>query len=239
MSNFTPTPKEHRFFSTMAVILVLVIVTGFSNTYLPKLIGHTVEVPRMIHVHAFVFACWLVFFLFQVTLILRGKIDLHRKLGPWGVVFSFMMLLVGCAAAVTVARLGHKGIPGAEFPDPEGFLLLNIMSLIVFSGLTLLGYLNRNNAAAHKRFMLMATAGGLTPPGVARLPLIAGIGPAIAVTALVIILAGPVYDLIRYRKIHWAYLVSLVLIVFSLPPVVLGLSGTSVWRQLAEMFMQL
>jgi hypothetical protein len=236
---FNPSPKEHVFFSTMAVIMVVVIIAGFSNTYLPKMLGNTIQLPRIIHYHALVFVLWLAFFLFQVTLILRKKIALHRKLGNWGVVFSIVLLVMGCATAVTVAKLGHKGIPGAMFPDVEGFLLLNINALIVFISLTLLGWFYRNNPVAHKRFMLMANAGGLTPPGVARLPFIAGSTPAIAIAALVFVFAGPVYDLIRYRKIHWSYIPSIILILFSLPPVVGALSSTTIWKQIAAWLMQL
>jgi len=239
MKSFTPSPKEHAFFSAMAVILVTAVLIGFSNTYLPKVVGDTVQLPGIIHLHAFVFVLWLAFFLFQVTLILRKKIALHTKLGNWGVMFSLVMLVVGCVAAVTAAKLGHKGIPGVEFPDAEGFLLLNLSALFVFVSLTVLGWLNRNNTVAHKRFMLLANVGGIAPPGVARLPFIAGSEAAIAIAVMILVLAGPVYDVIRYRKIHWAYLTGLIIILVSLPPVVLALNGTGIWKSIAGLLMHL
>lgn len=239
MKNFTPSPKEHVFFSSMAVVLVIVIVTGFSNTYLPKVLsGNSAAVPGIIHFHAVVFACWLAFFLFQVTLIIRGKVALHRKLGNYGVVFSLVMLLTGFAAGIAAAKAGHKGIPGVEFPDVEGFLLLNVNSIIVFVLLTGLGWWYRNDSPAHKRFMLMAHAGGLTPPGAARLPFVAGTA-AIAPVALVFVLAGPVYDLIKYRKLHWAYIPGIILPLLSIPPVAQLLASTAVWKQIAAWLMQL
>lgn len=238
MKNFTPSPKEHTFFNTMAVVMVAAIVTGFSSTYLPKVMGDTVQLPRIIHVHAFVFVLWLAFFLFQVTLVLRNKITLHTRLGKWGVMFSLIMLGVGCAASLEAAKLGHRGIPGAEFPNAEGFLLLNFSSLFVFVSLTLLGWINRHNAPAHKRFMLMANVGGIAPPGVARLPFLAGSTPAIAIAVMAFVLAGPVYDMIRYRKIHLAYLPAVLIVSIGLPPVVLALSGTSVWKELAGLLMR-
>ena len=219
----------------MAIIIVAVVIAGFSNTYLPKIVSTRAELPPIIHVHALVFVLWLAFFVFQVTLIVRKKITLHTRLGNWGVMFSLVMLVVGCAAAIAVAKLGHKGIPGVEFPDAGGFLLLNLSALVVFVSLTVLGWLNRNNFPAHKRFMLLATAGGLTPPGVARLPFIAGSTPAIAIVVLLLILAGPVYDLVSYRKIHWAYLCGIIVILLSLPPVVLALSGTVMWKEIADL----
>lgn len=174
MNKIIPSPKEHVFFSSMAIILAAVIVCGFSNTYLPKLLNNPVIVPEIVHLHALIFSLWLAFFVFQVTLILRKKYDLHRRLGSYGVLFSFAMGVVGCATAVEVAKLGHIGIPGVEFPDAEGFLLLNLTSLFSFVSLTVLGWLFRNNASMHKRFMLMANAGGLTPPLSHDYPLLQG-----------------------------------------------------------------
>lgn len=236
MKDFTPSAKEHVFFSTMAIVLVVVIVTGFSNTYLPKVVGSN-PVPGIIHFHAAVFALWLAFFVFQVTLILRGKVALHRKLGNWGVAFSLVMLLTGFAAGIEAAKQGHLGIPGVMFPTIEGFLLLNVNSIIVFVILTLLGWRYRNDSAAHKRFMLMANAGGLTPPGAARLPFVAGTA-AIAPVAIVFLLAGPVYDFIKYRKLHWAYIPCIILPLFSIPPVIQLLASTAVWKQIAGWLMQ-
>ncbi|MFN8278693.1 MAG: hypothetical protein U0V49_00265 [Saprospiraceae bacterium] len=238
MNKIIPSPKEHVFFSSMAIILAAVIVCGFSNTYLPKLLNNPVIVPEIVHLHALIFSLWLAFFVFQVTLILRKKYDLHRRLGSYGVLFSFAMGVVGCATAVEVAKLGHIGIPGVEFPDAEGFLLLNLTSLFSFVSLTVLGWLFRNNASMHKRFMLMANAGGLTPPAVARLPFIAGSTPAIAIVSLLLILAGPIYDLIRYRRIHWVYLCCIAIIILSLPPVVLALSGMNLWKEIASFLMR-
>lgn len=239
MKSFIPSPKEHIFFSSMTIILVVLILAGFSNTYLPKMGDTGIHLPRIVHFHSFVFVLWLGFFLYQVLLNIRKKIELHRRLGNWGVLFSMLMLVVGFATSIEVAKLGHKGIPGVEFPDSGGFLLLNLCSLLVFVSLTILGWLNRNNASTHKRFMLMANAGGLTPPGIARLPFIAGSTPAIALVVLGLILAGPVFDIIRYRKIHWAYLLSILIIIISLPPVVLALSKSTIWKVIAESLVQL
>lgn len=238
MNTFAPSQKEHVFFSTVTVIMVMEIVIGFSGSYLPKVIGRSVELPGIIHIHALVFALWLVFFLFQVTLVLRKKVALHMQLGNWGVLFTLVMLAVGCAAAIATAKLGHKGLPGVEFPGAEGFLFLNLSSLVVFISLTSLGWINRNNPIAHKRFMLMASIGGISPPGISRLPFIAGSTPAIAIAVLVLLFAGPAYDLIRYRRIHWAYLIALIITLVSLPPVILVLSATSAWQKIGEWLMQ-
>jgi hypothetical protein len=122
---------EHRFFGAMSVIAAVVIVTGFANTYGPKVLGGT-PVPAIIHVHAAVFVSWLVLFVAQTLLVLRGRIKLHQQVGAWGMALAGLMLVVGVMTAISSARLGHRGIPGVEYPDAEGFLLLNLSVTVIF-----------------------------------------------------------------------------------------------------------
>ena len=119
--------------------------------------------------HAAVFTGWLGLFIAQTTLVSRGRTDLHRKLGVAGVVFAALMLIVGVQASLTIARLGHRGIPGVESPDPAGFLLVNLNAIIGFSLLVAAGWVFRRRPQTHKRIMLLAMV-SLMPPGIARLP---------------------------------------------------------------------
>src|SRR4029077_7654079 len=130
------------------------------------------------------------------------------------------MVVIGAATAITVARLGHRGIPGVEFPDAAGFLLLNLGATAVFGTLVGAGWYFRRSAQTHKRLMLMATAGALMGPGIARLPFASGKPPVIGVLALAFLLAGPAYDLVTRRRVHPAYLWSGALALSSIPPVV-------------------
>jgi hypothetical protein len=154
------------------------------------------------------------------------------RLGQAGMVLAGLMLATGLAAAIDSARGGHKGIPGVEFPTSDGFLLLNVASVCVFSALVAAGWLWRRRPQAHKRLMLAATVAGLMPPGISRLPGVAGHDGAIAGLAVAFLLVGPVYDLATRGRIHRAY-AALLLAVLIVPPVVLQLSGTEAWHAVA------
>src|SRR4051812_15594957 len=171
---FQTRPADHRFFSIMSVVTSVTIVAGFWNTYLPKILSGTPALPPIIHVHAVIFTSWLAFYVMQTTLVLNGKTALHRRLGIAGVVLAALMLVIGTATAITVTRLGHRGIPGVEFPDPAGFLLLNLNAVLVFAVLVAAGWYFRRSAQTHKRLMLMATMSGLVGPGASRLPFTSG-----------------------------------------------------------------
>jgi FtsH-binding integral membrane protein len=231
---FQTLPGDHRFFSLMAIATSATIVAGFANTYVPKVVTGAPVLPPIIHLHAVVFTSWLVLFVAQTTLVLSGRTAVHRRLGVAGVVLAALMLVVGTATAIAVARLGHRGIPGVEFPDAEGFLLLNVGAVVVFATLVGAGWYFRRNLHLHKRLMLMATVGGLLGPGVSRLPVASGRPPVIGMLVLAFLLAGPVYDLVTRRRVHPAYLWSGLLALGTIPPVVAQLSATAGWQNIAS-----
>jgi hypothetical protein len=236
MSHFPSHPADRSFYSTMSVVAVAVIVTGFANTYGPKVLTGSSPISPVIHLHAALFASWLALFIAQAFLVARGHVQAHVRLGTAGLALAGLMLASGLVAATESARAGHKGIPGVEFPTREGFLLLNVASVCVFTALVAAGWWWRRRPQAHKRLMLGATVAGLMPPGISRLPGVSGHDAAIAGLAVAFLLVGPAYDLATRRRVHpaWAGLLLAVLIV---PPVVLQLSGTGAWRAVAALLM--
>jgi hypothetical protein len=192
----------------------------------------------IVHLHAVVFTGWLAVFVAQTTLVLSGRTAVHRRLGIAGVVLAAVMLVVGTTTAIAVARVGHRGIPGVEFPDAEGFLLLNLGAIIVFAVLVGAGWYFRRNPQTHKRLMLMATAGALVGPGVSRLSFASGRPPVIGIMALAFLLAGPVYDLVTRRRVHQAYLWGGLLTIAVSPPVVAQVAATIAWHRLASVLLR-
>lgn len=215
------------------MVAAAAIAGGFGSTYGPKVV-HGTPVPWIIHLHAVVFASWLAVFIAQTTLVLAGRTDVHRRLGVAAMVLAALMLVVGVATAISAARLGHRGIPGVEFPDVEGFLLLNINATLVFAILVAAGWYFRRNSQTHKRLMVMAVAGGLVGPGVGRLPFASGNTPVIGALVMLFLLAGPLYDLVTRRRVHLAYVCSFLLAVTAIPPVVEQLASTAAWHRLAS-----
>jgi hypothetical protein len=224
---FPAHPADHRFFSTMAILSSLVIVTGFASKYFP----HFSTVPTIIHVHAAVFAGWLAITIVQTTLVRIGNTRLHRTLGTLFVLYAAAMCAVGIETALASARAGHRGIPGVEFPDVAGFLLLNINAVLVFGTLVALGWSARQRPQTHKRIMLLAMV-SLMGPGVARLPFVAGHPPAVIGVSLSFLLAGPIYDWVTRRRLHPAWAWALVTFIGA-PPLVMALSSTAAWHRVA------
>ena len=222
----------------MAIVSSLTIVAGFFSTYGPKVMTGQPAVPTIIHVHAVIFSMWLIVFVAQTALVLGGRTDIHRRLGATSMLLAALMTVVGVWTAVTAARLGHRGIPGVEFPDVEGFLLLNVTSTVVFAVLVAAGWYFRRNAQTHKRLMLMAVTGALVGPGASRLPFVSGNTPAIGMLVLAFVFAGPTYDFVTRRRIHPAYIWGVLVSFLIVPPVVALLSATAVWHRIAALLMR-
>lgn len=209
----------------MSILTTGVILLGFLNTYGRRLWVAQEPVSPVIHVHAFLFTTWLFVFIAQCVFASRRKMALHVKLGSAGIILAGMMLFAALAAALESLRQGHLGIPGVLFPSKEGFFLLNMNSALIFTILTFAAWTQRHQPETHKRWMLMATVAGLAPPGISRLPLIAGHTPLVALTVIAFVSAGPIHDWLTTGRVHRAYLYSLPLVVLILPPVVAALAS--------------
>jgi hypothetical protein len=233
-SKFPAAPADHRFFTTMSIVCSVLILAGFASRYVPHLASE--ELPTIIHVHAAVFTGWLVLFIVQTNLARVRRISLHRTLGTASVGLALLMVGVGVEASLAVTRAGHLGIPGVMFPDPAGFLLLNLVAVAIFAVLFAAGWALRRNPQAHKRAMLMATV-GLAPPGIARLPGVYGHIPLVIVIQLLLILAGPAYDWATRRRVHPVYVWGALVILLPGPPAVAKLAATDAWHRIASMLL--
>ena len=222
---------EHRFYGTMAIVAAILTVGGFASVYFPHVAAGTV--PPIIHLHALLFTAWLALFIVQTRLVAARRIAAHRSLGTAGMFLAFAMVIAGLVTATTSARAGHTGIPGVMFPDPAGFLLLNLVAVLAFTILVTLGWAYRRRSQAHKRLMLMATVVALMPPGLSRLPLVRGNQPAIAALVLLFLITPAAYDFITRRRVHLAYVFAIVLALLTIPPVVMSMAATSSWQRVA------
>jgi hypothetical protein len=69
--------------------------------------------------------------LVQTTLIARGRVDLHRKAGAFGVVLAVAVVVLGILGALIAARrpTGFVGIP----IPPLQFLAIPLSAIVLFS----------------------------------------------------------------------------------------------------------
>ncbi|MET0307743.1 MAG: hypothetical protein ABW023_03460 [Sphingomonas sp.] len=195
-------PRDHRFFLTMAIVMALVLVAGFS---LQLAAGRSsFGAPIHVHVHAFVFFGWTVLYVTQNALAASGSIALHRRLGWLGAGWIGAMVVVGIY--VTAAMVRRGGVP--FFFTPAYFLVMDCLAVLSFAGLSTAAILLRRRTEWHRRlhYCGMAT---LTGPGFGRLLplpfLIPNAGWAVFAAIMIFPAIGILADKRRTGTVHPAW----------------------------------
>jgi hypothetical protein len=145
-------PWDAWFFPALVAMFWVGIIMGFGSDVLRRAQAGPLSFPMVIHVHAVAYTGWLVLLTTQLTLIRKGRADLHRKLGLSSLVLFVAMLVLGPMAAFTtqVARFGGPN-------EDTAFLAIQLGGLVSFTGLIVAAFLARNNSPLHKRLILLGT----------------------------------------------------------------------------------
>ena len=221
--------RDRKFYTGMAIAMLLTGLIGFSRTYFLGLIwGHattiTGRIPNAtVHVHALLFTLWLLLFIVQTSLVAAHRVKMHRKLGYFGVGLGAAMILVGGRTAVEAARLGSVP-PGA---NPWSFFAIPFGDITTFAIFFVAAMLWRNDKDKHKRLMILASA-SLMPAALVRwlLPL----GPLASYgVSLLFPIAGAVYDRRSRARVHPVYWWGLAVIVLGVA-VRVALLNSLAWR---------
>jgi phosphotransferase system glucose/maltose/N-acetylglucosamine-specific IIC component len=202
------------FYLVMSVVMAAVIVAGFSRT-VPDDLRANPGLPLLMHVHGAVFTLWLLLFVAQPALAVRGSLRLHRRLGWVGAGLAAAMVVMALAATWYAIRF-HV-VP--SFFPPTIFLVMNTIGIAVFAGLVFAGVRLRKQAEWHKRLMLCATL-SIMGPGLGRLLPMESFGRAAPMVMFGAIMAfclvGPFYDIIVRRRVHPAYIWGVAVILVSM-----------------------
>lgn len=209
------------------------IVTGFGSTYGSRLLAGA-SVPTVIHLHAAVFGAWIALFVAQALLVASARVTVHRRLGLVGAPLTVLMVVLGVAAAISAGRQGHRGIPGGEFPSPAGFVFFSLLAVLSFFTLTGIALWFRSDPQVHKRLMLLALVGPLLPPGLTRVPWLSGHLDVASGVWLLFVIAGPCFDLVTRRTLHWAWWWGAPCVAVTFPPLSTWLAATEPGLALAE-----
>ena len=231
--------SERKFFSGMAVAILLTALAGFARTYylrpfLPVPAPAPPGLTPLIHLHGLLFTGWVVLLFVQARLVAAKRIDLHRRLGVAAAVMAAVMVAIGTLAAI-------QGVARGVAPfgmDPRSFLIVPLVAVGLFAAFVVAGIRARRDPQRHKRLMLLATI-ALLPPAIARWVLLLGLGPPVvlAVSTLFLLpLAG--WDLKTRRRLHPATLWGGLLLVVS-GPLRLALAQTDGWLVLSDWLVRL
>ncbi|NRA29303.1 MAG: hypothetical protein HRU11_03495 [Parvularculaceae bacterium] len=189
----------------MAIVLITIVISGFSVAAFQRP-GGPLAVPLFLHLHGALFLSWFILLAVQAGLISVGAHAWHKRLGMMSLGVAIAIVIVGYLVVANAVATPGAIIAGRPAPLGAIFPVLDILGFALFFSL---GFLNRGNAAAHKRLMLIATL-MMIDAAMARLDFSLGLpGMLILAREVALYLALIVYDLISLRRPHWASVLGL------------------------------
>jgi len=155
------------FYSSLSILAAIMVAGGFWNTYWKPLIDGTLDKSWVVDLHAAVFVGWIVLFITQAALIFRGRTDVHRKVGKFGIFYGFVIIAMGLFVALNQLA---TGVAAGRAAEVQSFLLIPLVDMIIFPIFFGAAIYYRREPELHRRLMLVATTELLTA-AVARLDL--------------------------------------------------------------------
>jgi len=200
----------------MSVALLMILFNGIA--FGPSIVNpytRNVQLPLtpLVTAHAGVSVAWVLLFLAQTTLVATARTAVHRRLGIFGGLLTLAFIVTGYYTVIAEARRGFdlSGDIG-RVPPPPGVdavargagLLFFFVTFGILAGAALWF---RHRSGVHKRLMLLAVLGGLTPTPVAhvigRWPVLQPWAPIIFPLSLLIFLSfSAIYDRVSEGRIH-------------------------------------
>ena len=71
--------REHRFFTGMGLVALLVALIGFAPSYYLRSFSAAEPLTTLVHLHGGLATAWLLLFIAQTSLVSAGRTDLHRR----------------------------------------------------------------------------------------------------------------------------------------------------------------
>ena len=200
--------RAQRFYISLALSGLAAIAIGFSTTYFIPLSRHGFTAPAFVHIHGLSACAWVMLLLIQAFLVRGGRTRLHMRVGQAALPLAILIFACGILTAAWAAR---RDLP-AQGVVALSSLMGTVTGLSLFLAFVSAGYVTRRRAAAHKRWMALATIAVLWPaifrwrhlmPTMSRPDIILGL----FVADLPILLAM-LRDRFRYGEVHPVWLVG-------------------------------
>lgn len=221
------TPRAHSIdrwiFVAMAAWFIVVVLAGFVPDALGKIAavkaGQRPPFPLIMHVHAVLMGSFLLLLLAQSLMMATGRCALHKQVGIAAFILVPALVVVGIILAPTMYHQvwngAHFGPPQVQaaltpvVPQLENILLLQIHAGILFAlFMTMALWVRSANSGFHKRMMFLATAVPLAA-SIDRMWWLPNTSGPMGTDGYILLAIAPlfVWDVIRNRRVHEAYLV--------------------------------
>jgi hypothetical protein len=221
---------DKYFYFSMGLLAAGIVVFGFGQTVNGNLIHPSVPRPLILWFHGAAFSGWVLFFIFQSTLVRTHNVKWHRFFGWFGVALGTAMVLLGVTTAIVMTRFDTHTLHQS---GGNAFLIIPLYDIAAFATLFTLAVLWRKKPELHRRLIFIATC-GLLAAAFGRMPYL-GQHLFFYWALDAVILLGVVRDLIVSRRVHKVYLIALpILILCQMIVVHTLITGSAWWLRIAD-----
>lgn len=157
------TAIDRWYFTALALTLIAASIAGFAPS-LVQPAGRRGPVSWLAAAHGLVFFAWQILFLVQCLLVATRRVALHRRLGFAAGFVLLLMIPLGYATTVEMARRGFD-LSGdlkvdhhahGMYVDPLLGMLFPLTDLLVFGLLAAIALAYRRRREIHSRLMAFA-----------------------------------------------------------------------------------
>jgi hypothetical protein len=201
---------DQYFYFAMSLLVAAIVVWGFSHTVDQNLFHASPPRPLLLWFHGGVFSAWVLFFIFQSTLVRTHNVKWHRFFGWFGAALATVMVPLGVTIAIVMGRFD---IYRLHEKDVDSFLIEPFYDMAAFAVLLALALWWRKKSELHRRLVFIGTC-VLLDAAFGRIDYIFDHDLYFWCIDGVILL-GVVRDLLVSRRIHRVYLTALPLLVVT------------------------
>ena len=162
---------ERRFYTRMALFLVLLVILGFAPSFYLRGWVHyprpNPTLPPGVMLHGLLFSLWMLLLVAQTQLVAAGRTRLHMTFGKAGMLLAIALIPV--MYLTTVWQVARANQP--PLVDPLTWTIVPLAVIPPFAWLIWQGWKHRRNSQWHKRAMLSAAILIVAGPAIARLPI--------------------------------------------------------------------
>ena len=231
-STFASTKRflNRYFYFSMSLLLAALVAWGFSRTVNDNLFHAAPPRPILLWIHGAAFSAWMAFFIAQSTLVRIHRVSWHRFSGWFGVGLATVMVPLGIAIAIIMARFDAVQLHQS---GTDAFLAIPFYGIIAFGVIIALAIFWRKRPEFHRRLIFIATCGLMDAP-LDRFDFLFDHNLSYLCVDLLIAL-GVVRDLVVDRRVHKVYRYALpALIVGQSLAMYLWRSDPSCWRAITH-----
>jgi len=187
------------FHLSLMVFISALVLYGFSHTVDADVFHPEQPQPLILYIHAMVFTIWLFLLVLQTALVTVRNPQLHRRLGWLGLGFGVLMLIVGTATILVMGKIRVERLG----PEAGMFIYRPIEDILFFGTAFGLAIYWRKRPDLHRRLIVLAAC-ALTPPAIARIPIVHSLSMVYLGTDL-LVLAAILHDLVTLGRVHPVY----------------------------------